>query len=144
MRLMLVFGAVLMLSVVAEAKDFCVQADETASSHTLFVGKNFSVPGKGKCKPWLGFVSGFWHNSAGTTAPLGLNMQTTGVGCTASDSSHLTISILEVTGSNVASFQPEDIVVLPLPALTGGTDTFVGNSIPAAVVNCPSQPVPVL
>jgi hypothetical protein len=46
---------VLLCASVTYAADFCIT--ETSPPGLTYVGQNFKIPGKGKCKPWTGFVS---------------------------------------------------------------------------------------
>src|SRR5580765_5169613 len=112
LRSVFVLGAALMLAATVQAKDFCVQTDDSAiaspGSHTLFVGKHFSIPRSGKCKPWLGFTP----NLHETPYPSG---QQSGVACTASDGTHVTFSI----STQIPTYGfALDVITLPLPSLT--------------------------
>jgi hypothetical protein len=62
---------------VTAASDFCIFDGETV------VGRNFSPPGAGKCKQWLGYE---------VTGEGGPN-SSTGSGCTSADGSHVTITV---------------------------------------------------
>ncbi len=97
----------------ARAADFCIQVQPMDS--TRYVGKNFRVPGPGKCKAWHGvYLPSF--------APVSVS---TGTACTSSDGSTLRINL--VTSRETVAFN--DYIVLPLPSLTGGTiDEVVENA----------------
>jgi hypothetical protein len=129
----------LVLSVArAESKDFCIRVEDG----TLFIGKSFSVPNKGKCKPWLGFS----YDTHPLSDPGFGFVHQTGVACTASDGSHVTIALEMIVPIGNARLNG-DIITLPLPGLTGGTDWsangYVSPTFAADMVDCPSQPVPV-
>jgi hypothetical protein len=102
------FGALLALTVLcgsARAADFCIQVQPNDS--TRYVGKSFRVPGPGKCRPWNGvYLPSFASVSVST-----------GTACTSSDGSTLRINL--VSSRETVAFN--DYIVLPLPALTGGT-----------------------
>jgi hypothetical protein len=90
---------------VARAADFCVVP--VPGSGSQFVGKDFRMPGKGKCKAWNGIlITSFSDVSV-----------TTGTGCTSSDGTTLRLHL--VSAREALAFN--DYIVLPLPALTGGT-----------------------
>jgi hypothetical protein len=89
----------------ALAGDFCLDA-----GGVLYIGKAQAIPPTGKCKPWNGT-----SNACGGSQEI-----TTGTICKASDGSHLNILITTACPVTVS----HDHVVLPLPSMTGGTDTF--------------------
>ncbi len=60
--------------------DFCIT--ETDPPSFQYVTQKFSIPGRGKCKPWLGYMV-----FGGETFP------STGTACTATSGTHLSISI---------------------------------------------------
>ena len=62
----------------AWATDFCL---ESTAPGFIWVGKGFTLPGRGHCKPWIGFVYGM----AGS--------QSIGSACVAFDGSHVTFTI---------------------------------------------------
>src|SRR5579871_4063296 len=77
-------ASILMLAVlspsVALAKNFCVTG--FPNSNFVLVGLGFAVPSKGSCKAWLGF-----------NPILGRNNPVSGVGCTSSDGSNLSLNL---------------------------------------------------
>ena len=77
-------ASILMLAVfspsVALAKNFCVTGFPNSSF--VLVGVGFTVPSKGSCKAWLGF-----------NPILGRNNPVSGVGCTSSDGSNLSLNL---------------------------------------------------
>src|SRR5262249_2122228 len=75
---LLVGGVVRLVTAPAWGGDFCIQL--SSSLIAKFVGKNFKVPGKGKCKPWAGFCA--TGCSPGTVQ--------TGIACTGADGSQVT------------------------------------------------------
>jgi hypothetical protein len=90
---------------VAAAGDFCITVAPNDS--TKYVGKGFSVPGKGKCKSWNGvYLPSFAAVSVST-----------GSGCTSSDGTTFRLNL--VTSRDGVAFN--DYIVLPLPGLTNGT-----------------------
>jgi hypothetical protein len=94
--------------------DFCIT--ETGGGAFTFVATKFKVPSHGKCTPWVGFVS-----SIGDAFP------TTGMGCTASDSSEVSISITTapIDGSG-DSFVDYFKFALPSLANTLGFEATLG------------------
>jgi hypothetical protein len=92
-------------AVVARAGDFCILVSPPDT--TKYVGKGFSVPGKGKCKSWNGmYLPSFAAVSIST-----------GTACTSSDGTMLRINL--VTSRVGVAFN--DYIQLPLPDLTNGT-----------------------
>ena len=92
-------------AVAAYAGDFCIVVSPADS--TKYVGKGFSVPGKGKCRSWNGvYLPSF--------APVSVS---TGTGCTSSDGATLRLNL--VTSRDGVAFN--DYITLPLPDLTNGT-----------------------
>jgi hypothetical protein len=59
----------------AQAKDLCLTFSNAFTGYT-FVGKQFSIPGKNRCKPFNGF-----------TLALGESSLLSGTGCTSADGS---------------------------------------------------------
>ena len=122
----------------AYAKDLCLNLDGFT-----FVGKGVAIPGKGKCKPWGGFVE--------STCNFGLNhASSTGTICRASDDSHVDVLITSACYDGTGVFV--NVAVLPFPSLTGGTnvaytpDTGGGGGVlpgGAAAFSCFPNPVPV-
>jgi hypothetical protein len=134
---------------VAQAKNYCISG--FPASVWLLVGQTFSVPAKGKCKPWTGF------NPADAE-----NAPSVGVGCTSSDGANFTLNVS--TSFVTAQFTEIDVVRLSLPSQTGGAfaevlnlgnpgtiNTFVvdsgvvgapctTSSIPAAVTGTEAEP----
>jgi hypothetical protein len=89
--------------VLASASDFCITNGDTV------VGKNFRIPSKGKCKPWLGYTV---NDEGGPNSG-------TGTACTASDGSHVTIEITTMypaSGDTIFA-----TIMLPLPLGSGAT-----------------------
>jgi hypothetical protein len=70
------------------AADYCLTFPSAPSY--LLVGRNFKIPGKGKCKQWTGFTP---QNS--------LNSPTSGVGCTSSDGTNFTLTLTTNEGGVV-------------------------------------------
>jgi hypothetical protein len=136
-RIFVVLGLVLaVLRGTASAADSCITPFPADSSH--FVGRGFTVPGKGKCKVWNGvFLPSF--------ANVGV---TTGTGCRSSDGTTLRLHLVSMR--ETAAFN--DYIVLPLPSLTGGTlDEVVAqfgssvthiDGISAAKCNPKDNPIP--
>ena len=121
--------------------DYCLTS--VANPTYVLVGRGFIIPGKGKCKPWVGF-----------TAQAGFNSPTSGTACRATDGSHLgltlTTSFPEAQGAS-AGFVEIDSITLALPAQTGTSNSthFSSGGTPSALVFdvtgqvCPSKiPVP--
>jgi len=86
------------------AKNYCISGFGNPSF--VLVGQGFKVPAKGKCTPWTGFV-----------ASSGGNVQTTGIGCTSSDGSNLSLTL--TTGSEPGGWVEIDTISLSLPSQTG-------------------------
>src|SRR5215471_10026666 len=106
LRTQIAVAAVLgLLASTARAADFCITV--TPTDTTKYVGKNFSVPGAGKCKTWNGvYLPSFAAVSVST-----------GTACTSSDGTTLRINL--VTSRDTIAFN--NYIVLPLPGLTNGT-----------------------
>ena len=82
------------------------------------MGQSFSVPGKGKCKPWTGF------NPANK-----VNAPSVGVGCTSTDGTNLSLNV--TTTFEAGQFTEIDIISLALPAQTGSA--FVQDLNPGSI-----------
>jgi len=120
----------------ARASDFCIT--ESTGLGLTFVGKSFKIPGKGKCKPWIGFVKS------------GANYPSSGTACTTSDGSEVSVSITTapfdgITNSLVDFFSfslpglgSMDASELPL----GGSPTFASGTATAGTCNPPKQTIP--
>lgn len=125
-----------MLGGAARAADFCITVSPTDT--TRYVGKNFKIPGPGKCKPWNGVY-------LPTFAAVSVS---TGTACTSSDGTNLRINL--VTARATIAFN--DYIVLPLPDLTNGTlaeivpqfgdDTLNLTGITAAKCDAKENPIP--
>ncbi len=85
-----------------------ITASDTTDSLEA-VGRGFAIPGKGKCRAWVGFTGG----DAATQ-----DVSTSGTGCTSSDGTQLSLTY---TGSNPTNGGNIfiDSVTLSLPAQTG-------------------------
>ncbi len=94
----------------ASAKNFCIGGFPNPSY--ILLGQGFTVPKKGKCKVWIGFVE----------EPL---IASTGTGCTSTDGTELTLSI---TSSTSTGFSEVDGIALSLPSLTGSDDAQISES----------------
>ena len=125
-----------MLGGAARAADFCITVSPTDT--TRYVGKNFKIPGPGKCKSWNGvYLPSFAAVSVST-----------GTACTSSDGTNLRINL--VTSRATIAFN--DYIVLPLPDLTNGTlaeivpqfgdDTLNLTGITAAKCDAKENPIP--
>ena len=97
----------------ASAKDYCLDINSEAF---FLVGQGFTIPPKGKCKPWIGFLAQavFLEPGAFNSPP------SIGTGCTAFDGSSLTFTITTsfpgaITGNNATI----DSIALTLPSQTG-------------------------
>lgn len=131
-------SALVSLAPAAQAKDYCL-FDQTVPDYIL-VGRGFTIPAKGKCKPWTGF------NAQG-----GQNSPTAGTGCTSSDGSHLNLTLTTSFPQNGGDVEI-DSITLSLPLQSGmSSDIFfsagtvssgsfletgavcTGRSIPAAM-----------
>jgi hypothetical protein len=119
--LALALSVVLAGSAVAWAKDFCV-----TSAGDTYAAKNFSLPKKGKCKPWAGQIIKF---AAGGTVP---DNTQTGTVCTASSGGHVDLTIVTTTKPFAVFPAPPpgfgrvyfEWMTLPLPSLLGGKTAF--------------------
>jgi hypothetical protein len=87
------------------AKNYCIRGFTNTS--WVYVGQGFTVPGKGNCEPWTGFVAG--QSS---------NIPAEGIGCTSSNGSNLSLTL--TTGSKAGGFVEIDAISLSLPSQTGG------------------------
>ena len=102
--------AVLALSPgVVWAKNFCVTGFPNSSF--VLVGKGFTAPGKGACKAWLGFNPILNHNNP-----------VSGVGCTSSDGTNLSLNLTIAEASLV------EIMNISI-TLSSHTATFGGQII---------------
>jgi len=126
LRLRAVVGGLSILVLVpgvSMAKDFCINF--TAFPTSGFVGRGFTVPGKGQCKPFTGFFT------AANNSPA------TGTGCTSTDGSNLSLTILssepESPGLPGATFI--DSISLSLPSHSGVDNATQDISTGAAVIN---------
>jgi hypothetical protein len=136
-RIFVALGLVLaVLGGTASAADFCITVSPPDTTH--YVGRGFTVPGKGKCKAWNGvFLPSFANVSV-----------TTGTGCRSSDGTTLRLHLVSMR--ETVAFN--DYIVLPLPSLTGGTlDEVVAqfgssvthiDGISAAKCNPKDNPIP--
>ncbi len=104
----------------SHASDYCISFPSAPSF--VVVGKGFTIPGKGQCKAWLGF-----------SPEDGENSPSSGVGCTSSDGSHLSLTFTtafpqESIGGDA---HEEDQMSLALPSQTGTdfSSFFQGGSI---------------
>ncbi|MEW6268216.1 MAG: hypothetical protein AB1689_02825 [Thermodesulfobacteriota bacterium] len=89
----------------AFAADLCITVNPADS--TRYVGRGFTIPGKGKCRAWNGvYLPSFANVSV-----------TTGTGCTSSDGTVLRLHLVSMR--ETVAFN--DYIVLPLPSLSGGT-----------------------
>jgi hypothetical protein len=102
---------------VSQAKDYCVTL--TATPTYILVGQGFSIPAKGQCKPWTGFGLQLQENSPSV-----------GTGCTSSDGTHLSLSIMTSFPENVGQFV-SDSISLTL-ATQSGVDAQTLYNPPAA------------
>lgn len=129
--LLLAVTAVLPTSaVVAHAADWCFDVDGL-----IVVFQNFSKPGKGNCKVVLG------HVDSGNLV--------TGTACLTSDGTTLRVGYSKHGGASDSEIGE---VILPNPALTGGTSSYLGltsggitsgdGPASAAICDPGNQPVP--
>jgi hypothetical protein len=126
---------------VTYAADFCIT--ESTFPGLTYVGQNFKIPAKGKCKAWIGFVS------LGAQA-----FPSSGTACTFTNGSELVVSLAGVamsilTMADAAYFQ----IDLPSMAVSIASDSQLGagfvtndvNNVPATTAGpCvpPVHPVP--
>lgn len=89
------------------AKNFCVAG--FPNGNFVLVGEGFTAPGKGSCKAWLGF-----------NPILGRNNPVSGVGCTSSDGSNLSLN-LTIAESSLVEIMNISIT------LSSHTGTFGGQ-----------------
>jgi hypothetical protein len=75
-----VLTMVAMSPAVAMAKNYCITGFPNSSF--VLVGEGFTVPSKGSCKAWLGF-----------NPILGRDNPVSGVGCTSSDGTNLSLNL---------------------------------------------------
>jgi hypothetical protein len=92
----------------AKTKNYCINFN-AAPGQVILVGQGFSLPSKGKCKAWLGSVSG----SAAT-----FNFPVGGNGCTSSDGTNFSLTVTGADQQN-GGFAFIGSVSLDLPAQTG-------------------------
>lgn len=104
-------AALFLVPSLALAKNFCVSGFPNSSY--ILVGIGFKVPAKGACKAFNGF-----------NAETGGGVASSGIGCTSSDGTTLTLSV--TSGSEEFGFAEIDTVSLSLPSLTG---TVIGQAI---------------
>ena len=104
---------------VSMAKDFCIMF--TGFPGSEFVGRGFAVPAKGQCKPFTGFF-----------VP-GKNTPVSGAGCTSTDGSDFSLTILNSSPeSGGAVFI--DSISLSLPAHSGEDNETANISTGAASI----------
>ena len=126
---------VLFTSIPAVAGDMCLDL-----GGCKYVGKGFTKPSKGKCKPWQGFV----REDPGICP----NGTTTGVACVNAAGTELRLA-LTTTSANGVFF---DDVRIPLPSFESGTDKFfsLGSATPQTFTakhwepasDCPPTSIP--
>lgn len=130
LRLRAVLGGLAMLVLVpgvSQAKDYCIGF--TGFPGSEFVGRGFTIPGKGQCKPFTGFFTAV------------KNAPAAGTGCTSTDGSNFSLTILSSwPGSGGVVFI--DSITLSLPALSGevsGEDNETQNisTPPANILSIP-------
>jgi hypothetical protein len=134
-----IVALVLLCASVTYAADFCII--ESTFPNLTYVGQNFKIPAKGKCKPWTGFVS------LST-----LVFPSTGTACTFTDGSELVVSL---AGSTVSILAMADTayfqIDLPSMAVSISNDAQLGaglvsgdnNSVPGAIAGpCPVHTIP--
>ncbi len=117
----------------ADAKDYCLRLNGVAD----LVGKNFSLPAKGKCKPFNGFAQGEF-----TSAPF-----FSGDVCTSSDGSTAHFNLLSTNSLGIEGLN----LSLNVATKTGSgqeciADTGAGGScgaVSVAPADCNPNPVPV-
>jgi hypothetical protein len=126
-------GTVLVFTVApALAADYCINLSGAVS--TIYVGKEFTPPNAGECKTWLGFCKGCSTD----------NVQT-GVACTASNGSHLSLGL---TISYLLSDRQFDWIRLGLPSHSGSGNLNYQNpslgtvNYTAKGATCATEPVP--
>jgi len=125
--LMTVLLTLVLFPAVSQAKDYCISF--TAVPGIMLVGSGFSVPKKGTCKSWLGFDAG---------SLVTVNVPSSGVGCTSSDGSHLSLT-LTLSNPEEGGIFGVDSITMTLPAQTG---TDFETSVSAGDVAGPaSNPV---
>ena len=118
------------------SKDFCIHFGQAS---IVSVARGFTVPKKGTCKPWTGFIGGVAMENAPTV----------GTACTSSDGSHLSITY---TGSipTAGGIVFIDSITLSLPDLTGAnTETNISqNAVTTGAVSqvtgaaCKNEAIP--
>ena len=129
----------LMLPGLSVAKDLCLTIG-SGSPPYLLIGKGFTVPSKGKCKPWTGLTE------QGPTVGSSTNSPSAGTACTSSDGSHMNLTITTSFPSSGDFFL--DSISVALPGLTGtdfnarlGTGDTIG-SFTAVGAFCAPVPIP--
>ena len=124
----------LMLPGLSVAKDLCLTIGAGSPPYVL-IGKGFTLPSKGKCKPWTGL-----------TVQSNTNSPSAGTACTSSDASHMNFTITTSFPSTGDFFL--DSISVALPGLTGtdfnarlGTGDTIG-SFTAVGAFCAPVPIP--
>jgi hypothetical protein len=78
------------------AEPYCISVNGGfGDGGTTFVGRNFSLPGEGKCTPWSGYTK-----TASTVI-----LTTSGTSCLSSDSKALTVSVSSADPSYIGAGQ---------------------------------------
>jgi len=122
----------------SHAGDYCISFPSAPTF--VVVGRGFTIPGKGQCKAWLGFSPQFGDNSPSS-----------GVGCTSSDGSHLSLTFTTTFPQNSeGDAHEEDQMSLALPSQTGndfstffqGGSVTVGGPLTADGAKCSKIAVP--
>ncbi len=130
-------AAVITGAVHASEANYCIAANGGFNGDgggTSFIGKGFTVPAAGNCKPWSGFTK-----TASTVV-----LTTTGTGCLSSDGKVLTVSVSSADpdffgaltpGSDYITFCPAGVKGCPISGTDQGALGFGG---PAAEETCTS------
>jgi hypothetical protein len=84
------------LTEMARASDYCIGAIDGASTLVTLVGKGFRVPGKGRCKPFMGLVDGYGSDLTGSA-------------CTSTSGSHLALVLTQSGNGGAASVYHVDV-----------------------------------
>ena len=123
--------AVLLLAGTVQAKDFCIDSLGSPSDSPDFIGENFKLPKKGKCKPFIGVgLKVLFERNA-----------ISGSACASSDGTHVIFVFVLGTSVDVRLHA----VTLALPSLQGTAAETIGSvdlTSPAVGFECDNDLIP--
>ena len=122
-----------LLAPVCASANFCIRVNGGfGNGGTSFIGKGFTLPAAGFCRPWAGF----------TKTASSVIVNSTGAGCLSSDGKVLTLSVFSTSPSwfGPGGFGSDHIRLCPAGVtgcpIGGGTDSGSFGPGPAARQTC--------